>query len=265
MFRRHRLHVVGNINLIPLNAESRLAVHVRLHCHEIDDPREQVSFADRQLDRHSVGAEPVLHHLDDIHEIRADAVHLVDERNARNTVFIHLTPDRFRLRLHAADRTEERDGTIKDAERPLDFDGKVHVARRIDDIDPMVVPKAGGRGGGNRYAAFLLLLHPVHRRCAVVHFPHPVEASCIKQDALRRRRFAGVDVRADTDIPCSIERVLSGHTLIHHHLKWANALLASAILCVSSFFLMAFPSPFEAAINSAASFRDIDRSFRSLA
>jgi hypothetical protein len=40
-------------------------------------------------------------------------------------------------------------------------------------------------------------------------------------------------------------------------LKWAKALLASAILCVSSRFFIDEPSFFEAAINSVASFSAI--------
>ncbi len=43
-----------------------------------------------------------------------------------------------------------------------------------------------------------------------------------------------------------------GGTNYPYHLKWANALLASAILCVSSFFLTAPPVPFEASIISLA-------------
>src|ERR1043165_8534432 len=39
----------------------------------------------------------------------------------------------------------------------------------------------------------------------------------------------------------------------HFHPEYAKALLASAIRCVSSFFLIVSPSPFEARISSAAS------------
>src|SRR3989344_5498150 len=39
-----------------------------------------------------------------------------------------------------------------------------------------------------------------------------------------------------------------------YHLKWENALLASAILCISSLFPTALPSPLAASISSIASF-----------
>ena len=37
----------------------------------------------------------------DMIEIRAHAIHLVHEANARNAVLVRLPPNRFRLRLHA--------------------------------------------------------------------------------------------------------------------------------------------------------------------
>jgi hypothetical protein len=39
---------------------------------------------------------------------------------------------------------------------------------------------------------------------------------------------------------------------LHYHAKWANALLESAILCVSSFFFTAGPSPFAESISKSA-------------
>ena len=53
--------------------------------------------------------------------------------------------------------------------RALDLDREVDVARRVDDVDAVIVPEAGRRGRGDRDAALLLLLHPVHRRGAFVH------------------------------------------------------------------------------------------------
>ena len=46
----------------------------------------------------------------------ADAVHLVDEGDARNAVLVGLAPDRLRLRLDPADRAEDGDGPVEDAQ-----------------------------------------------------------------------------------------------------------------------------------------------------
>ena len=73
------------------------------------------------------------------------------------------------------------------------------------------VPLAGGRGGGDRDAALLLLLHPVHRRRALVHLAELVGAPGVEQDALGRRRLAGVDVGHDADVAGFVEGVRAGH------------------------------------------------------
>ena len=59
---------------------------------------------------------------DDAHEVRADAIHLVDEGDARNAVLVGLTPDRLGLRLDAADRAEHGDGAVENAQRALHLD-----------------------------------------------------------------------------------------------------------------------------------------------
>jgi hypothetical protein len=78
--------------------------------------------------------EAVLHHLDDVEEVRARAVHLVDVGHARDAVRVGLAPHRLGLRLDAADRAEDRTRAVEHAQRALDLDGEVHVSGRIDDL-----------------------------------------------------------------------------------------------------------------------------------
>ncbi len=73
---------------------------------------ESILDANRKLDGHRSRAQTFPHVTDHRHEIRADAIHLVDERDARNTVFIRLTPYGFRLRLYAALGAKDGDGTV---------------------------------------------------------------------------------------------------------------------------------------------------------
>src|SRR6202021_2032645 len=90
---------------------------------------------------------------------------------------------------------ETGNSAVEDAERPLDLGGEIDVAGSIDDVDTDVFPCAGGSGGGNRDAALLLLLHPVDGRSALVHLTDTMRDARIEEDALSRRRLAGVDVR----------------------------------------------------------------------
>jgi hypothetical protein len=77
----------------------------------------------------------------------------------------------------------------------------------------VVAPKTGRGGGGDGDAALLLLLHPVHGRSALVHLTDTVRNARIEEDALGRRRLAGVDVRHDSDVPATIQRCSACHDL----------------------------------------------------
>jgi hypothetical protein len=113
-----------------------------LHPDQVDDPDEVGLRADRELDRNGVRAQAVAHRLDAALEVRADAVHLVDEGDARDAVLVGLAPDRLGLRLDAGDGVEQRDGAVEHAQRALDLDREVDVAGRVDDVDPVVAPLA---------------------------------------------------------------------------------------------------------------------------
>lgn len=74
----------------------------------------------------------------------------------------------------------------------------------VDDVDGVVNiierPVAGRRGGRDRDAALLLLLHPVHRGSAVVDFTDLVRDAGVEQDPLSGGRLARVDVGHDPDV-----------------------------------------------------------------
>ena len=62
---------------------------------DIDDPCEEFALAQRVLDRMRVRPQALVHHADDIHEVSADSVHLVDECDAGNRVAVGLAPNRL--------------------------------------------------------------------------------------------------------------------------------------------------------------------------
>ena len=133
-------------------------------------------------------------------EVGADAVHLVDEGDARHAVAVGLAPDRLGLRLTpptaqntttapSSTRSERSTSTVKST-----WPG------RVNDVDLVLAPEAGGGGGGDGDAALLLLGHPVHRGGALVHLAHPVELAGVEEDALGGGGLAGVNVGGDADI-----------------------------------------------------------------
>ena len=176
-----------------------------LHLDDVDDAAKVLLLADRKLDGHRVGAQAVDHRLHGREEVRTGAVHLVDEGDARDAVAVCLAPDGLGLGLDACDRVEDSDGAVEDAQAALHLDRKVHVPGRIDDVDAKIAPERRRGGGGDRDPALLLLRHPVHDGAALVHLAHLVGAAGVVEDALGRRRLAGVDVRHDPDVADVVE------------------------------------------------------------
>ena len=74
------------------------------------------------------------------------------------------------------------------------------MAGCVDDVDSVIFPETSCRRRSYRNAAFLFLLHPVHRRRALVHFAEFVIDTRVKQNSFGRGRLTGVDMRHDTDV-----------------------------------------------------------------
>ena len=196
-------------------AERLVVEDVLLALDDVDVAGEHVAGADGELDRERVPREAAADHLEAAIEVRADAIHLVREDQARHAVAIRLAPHRLRLRLDAGDGVEQRHGAVEHAKRPLHFDGEVDVSRRVDDVDPVLDtvtgPEARGRGGRDRDAALLLLLHPVHGGSAIVDFTDFVALPRVIEDALGGGRLPGIDVGHDADVPVVIDRGCACH------------------------------------------------------
>ena len=206
-------HVGRNFRHDVVGAHRLVFVGDRLHPHEVDDAGELVLGANRQLNRDRIAAELRDDLLEGALEVRADAVHLVDEADPRDAILVGLTPDGLRLRLDAGDRVEHRDGAVEHAQRALDFGREVDVAGRVDDVDAVLAPEARRRGRRDRDPALLLLLHPVHDRGAVVHFTDLVGDARVEQDPFSRSGLAGIDVGHDADVPRASKWCFPRHLL----------------------------------------------------
>ena len=83
--------------------------------------------------------------IQQIEDVFGFTVHFVHETHPRHTIFVSLAPHCFRLRLNTRNRVKHRNRTIENAQRPLNFNCEVNVARRVNNVDPLIVPKTGRR------------------------------------------------------------------------------------------------------------------------
>src|SRR2546426_3761302 len=164
---------------------------------EVDHALERVLLSHRYLNGHRTGDETFADHFDGVPEVGADAVHLVDEADARNVIAVSLAPDRLRLALHAGHRVEDNDASVQYTEAAFDFNCEVYVAGGINDVDREVFPvrRRGCRGDSN--ATLSLLRHPVHDGSAGVDLPDLVGDPRVVEDPLGDGRLTGIDMRDD--------------------------------------------------------------------
>src|SRR5262249_15515034 len=100
----------------------------------------------------------------------------------------------------------------------LDFDREIDVARGVDDVEAVfrerqvhALPEAGRRRGRDRDAALLFLLHPVHRRGALVHLANLVIDAGVVKDALRGRGLPCIDVSHDAEVAVAFDWRVTSH------------------------------------------------------
>ena len=144
----------------------------------------------------------LFHLLDTTEKVCSSPIHLVNKTNSGNIVLGGLPPNRFRLRLHSTDRIKHAHSTIKNPQRSFHFCGEIHMARRINNIDLMVLPETSCRRRGNGDPPLLLLLHPVHGGITIVHFANLVAFARVIENALSRCGFTRIDMCDDPNIPC---------------------------------------------------------------
>jgi hypothetical protein len=197
-----------------LRAELFVAPDERPHLEQVDDAGVVALGTDGELHDCSRRREAILDAVERLEEVRAQAVHLVDEADARDAVLVGLAPHGLGLRLDAGYAVENGDGSVENAQGPLDLDGEVDVAGCVDDVDGVVVPLTGGGSRRDGDAPLLLLSHPVHGGGALVDLADLVVLARVVEDPLRRRGLARVDVGHDPDVAGSVERRGAHHLFL---------------------------------------------------
>jgi len=195
------LQVGGDFTLADRFALFSLEVE-RLHCDQVDHALELFAHANRNLQQHGVVVELFFDLADDLVGIGAGAVHLVDERQTRHVISLHLAVDGNRLRLDTAHRAKHQDSAVEHAEAAFHFDGEVDVARGVDQVYGVILPgNARGRAGDGD-SPLPLQVHVIHRGTALAatNFLDAVDPPCVEEDSLAEGRFPRVDVGRYSDV-----------------------------------------------------------------
>ncbi|MBA7584610.1 hypothetical protein ES708_26567 [subsurface metagenome] len=124
-----------------------------------------------------LGVEALFNHRYGAVEVGAHPVHLINEADTGYAVSIRLPPYRFGLSLNSGDGVKNDHSAIQHPEAPLYLGGKVHMPRRVNNIDAVFLPVTGSgcRGDGNTPPPFFF--HPVHHRRAFIYIANLIGAA----------------------------------------------------------------------------------------
>ena len=207
-------HIVAHVVVVDLS----------VHIDQVNDTAEGILLTDRQLDGHAVGVQTIVQHLDAAEEVSTHGVHLVDVHHTGDFVFISLTPNSLRLRLDTTLCGQNGHRTVQNAQRALDLNSEVHVARSVDNVDAVTIllerdrillglgvrPVAGGSSGSDGDTTLLLLNHPVHGSAAIMNFADLVVDTGVVQNTLGSSSLTSINVGHNADISRHLKRNFSG-------------------------------------------------------
>ena len=108
------------------------------HFDQVNNALEAVFSTDWDDDWNRVGFEAQTHLLNNFEEVGACAVHFVYEGQTWHFVLVSLTPNGFRLGLHATYSTVDHASAVKYAHGTLNFNGEVNVSGGVDDVDAVL-------------------------------------------------------------------------------------------------------------------------------
>src|SRR3989338_2746894 len=97
--------------------------------------------ADGQLDSYGVRPETFFDRVVGFFKVGPHSIEFIDKTNSRNIILIGLAPHCFRLGFDTCYTIKYDDASIKDSERPFNFNSEIYVPRGVNNVDPRFIPK----------------------------------------------------------------------------------------------------------------------------
>ena len=138
-----------------------LGIHVRAVVQQVDDPRQLVLAADRELDRDATVGELLLKRGERAVEVGALAVEHVDEDDARELEALRAGPDPGRVHLDAHHAGDDDERALDDEQARDRVRLEARVAGRVDQVDLAPLPLEVRERRGERHLPLVLVLVPV--------------------------------------------------------------------------------------------------------
>ena len=129
---------VTNWAFLPACAKVLAGPNPLFHGNQIDHAFQLVLGTNRNLYRTRRSTCPVFNHMDAIEKISSDFVHFIYKHNPRHLVPISLAPHSLSLRLDSGICIENSNRSVKNSQRPFNFNRKVHVPGCVDDVHPVL-------------------------------------------------------------------------------------------------------------------------------
>lgn len=167
---------------------------------EIDDALERRLLADRDLHGNDARAESDAQLLDDAVKVRVFAIHLIDEERTRQQGLLRILPNALCLHLDACRRGNDDECAVCCGERSLHVADKVRIARRIKEIDLVILPFAGDELRADRHAAAQFFRLMVNRARLVFDAAETLCSTCIKKASVEQARLARLAMSNDGDV-----------------------------------------------------------------
>ena len=183
--RRDLLRDVDGVALAPA-----LRRHVRAHVEEVDDARELVLVADRDLHGDALLGELLADLVEHDEEVGALAVEHVDEEDAGEAELLGAVPEPRRLHLHPVHAVQDEEGALDDAECGDRVRLEARVAGRVDEVQLAVLPLRVADRGGQRHLALLLVLVPVGDGRPLLDCAEPVGRAGLEEHGFDEGRLA---------------------------------------------------------------------------
>ena len=190
--------LVRDGNRVALAGAAR--IQVRAVVQQVDDARQLVLRADRQLDRHTALRQLLLDGGEHAEEVGALTVEHVHEDDAGEAELLGAVPHPRRVHLHAHHARDDDDRAFDDAKRRDRVRLEAGVARRVDQVDLAPLPLAVTERSGERHLPAVLVLLPVADRCAGFDLPEPVRLARLEEQRLDERGLPRPAVADDGDV-----------------------------------------------------------------